>query len=131
MLGKNHSGPQARAIGTVAAFADAIETVAGSNDPCVRRRALAVFAKVFKHRRVLRGKRGKIVDGFLDSCSQACGGDIVAQDSAIDHLGEESRPGNEFAHEMRDVSLALRRERLLVARSPAKRDDDYLSVPRR
>src|SRR5437667_9244213 len=46
MLRQNHPRSQARAIGTVAAFSNAIEPVAGSDDPSIGSGALQVLAEV-------------------------------------------------------------------------------------
>ncbi len=89
MLGQNHSCSQARTIGTVAAFSDAIEPVAGSDDPRVRGWALQVLAEVLENRRVFRGKGSKVVNRFVYAGCQAGGGHVVAQDSPIHHLREE------------------------------------------
>jgi len=91
VLRQNHSCSQARTVGTVAAFSDAIEPVAGGDDPCVGGGALQVLAEVLECRGVFRGKGSKVVDRFIDAGCQACGCHIVAQDSPIHHLREESR----------------------------------------
>src|SRR5437016_10471047 len=90
MLRQNYFCAQSRAVGTVAAFSNAIEPVAGSDDPSIGSGALQVLAEVLEHRGVLGGEGSKVVDRFINAGCEACGGDIVAQDSAIHNLGEKS-----------------------------------------
>ena len=33
--------------------------------------------------------RGEVIEGFVDTCDQACGRDIVAEDPSIHYLGEK------------------------------------------
>src|SRR5437660_4908655 len=56
VLRQNYSCSQSRAVRTVAAFSNAIEAVAGSNDPGIRSGALQVLAEIFKDRRMFGGK---------------------------------------------------------------------------
>src|ERR1700722_1710254 len=127
MFGKNHSRSQTGAVGTVAAFSDSIETIAGSHDPRIRRRTLQIFAKILEDGGMFRRKRGEIVDGLVDSRSQACSSDIVAEDAPIPHVREECRLRNQFAHQVRNVRPTLRRESLLVTRATAESDYHYFS----
>src|SRR5947207_4005448 len=120
MLRQNHFRAKSRAVGSVAAFSNAIEPVAGSDDPGIGGRSLQILAEIFEDGWVFRGKGSKIVDCFVDASRQAGGCDVVAQDSAIDHLGEEGRLRNKFAHQVRNVFLAFGSEGFLVA-APATR----------
>src|SRR5437868_10477923 len=124
MLGENNASAQAGAVSAIIAFSDAVETVAGRDDPGVRRRALQIFAEILEDRRVLRGKRSEIVDGLVDAGREACGGHIMAQDSAVYDLREESGLRNQLSHQVRDIFLSLGRKRFLVARTPAEGDDN-------
>src|SRR6267378_1397128 len=98
MLRQNYSSSEPRPVGTVATFSDPVESIAGSNHPCVRRRALQVLAEVLEHRRVFRRERRKIVDRLVDASGQACGRHVVTQDSPVHHLREEGRLRDKFAH---------------------------------
>src|SRR5437762_3495871 len=117
-----------RSVGTVAAFSNAIERVAGSDDPGIGGGALQVLAEIFEDGRMFGRKRSKIVDGFVDTSRQAGGCDVVAEDSSIDHLREKGGLRDEFAHEVRNVFLAFRGEGFLVARATAEGDDDHFSL---
>ena len=110
------------------ALANAVETVAGSHNPGIRARTLQVFAEILEHRGVFRRDSGEVIEGLVDAGDQAGGGHVVAQDSPIDDLGEESRLRNEFAHQVRNVFLTFRRKRLLVPRPAAERDDHDFSL---
>ena len=112
----------------MAAFSNPVESVAGSHDPRIRAGPLQVFAEIFEDGRVGGRNGGKVVEGLVHPGDQAGGGHIVAEDSPIDHLSEEGRLRDEFAHQVRDVFLPLGRKRLLVARSAAERDDHYFSL---
>src|SRR6185437_11302115 len=110
-----------------AAFSNPVESVAGSHYPRIRAGTLQVFAEVFEDGRVGWGNGGKVVKGLVHPSDQAGGGDIMAEDSPVDHLSEEGRLRDEFAHQVRDVLLALGRKRLLVARPAPKRDHHHFS----
>src|SRR5437016_13048630 len=128
MLRQNYFCAQSRAVGTVAAFSNAIETVAGSDDPGIGGGALQVLSEIVEDGRMFRGKGGKIDDRFVDTSRQAGGCDVVAEDSAIDHLREKGGLRDEFAHEVRNVFLAFGSEGFLVARAAAEGDDDHFSL---
>ncbi len=118
--------PRVGAKGAMIAAADAIETVAGSDNPGILSGALEILAKVFKDGGMLRRKRGEIVDGFIDASGKAGGGHIVAEDAAIDDLREERGLRNEFADQVRNIFLTFGSEGFLVARSATEGyDDDF------
>src|SRR5207237_7128049 len=73
-------------------------------------------------------KRSKVVDRLIDTGCQTGSRHIVAQNSTIDDLCEESRLRDEFAHELRNVLLPFGRKRLLISGSTSKRDDYHLSL---
>src|SRR5205814_2809813 len=77
MLRQNYFCAQSRAVGTVAAFSNAIEPVAGSDDPGIGGGALQVLAEIFEDGRMFGRKGSKIVDGFVDTSRQAGGCDVV------------------------------------------------------
>ena len=129
MLGENHSRARTVAVRSMAALADAIETIAGSHDPCIRRGTLQILAEVLEYRRVFRRERRKVVDRFVDARRQARRRDVVPQNSAIDYLREKRRLRNKISHQARDILLPLRRERLLIARPAAESNDDYFPLP--
>src|SRR5262249_12172351 len=86
---QNDARAETRSVGMVGAFSDAVEAVAGGYDPRIGRRPLEIFAVIFEHRRRLRRNGGKVVESFVDAGSEAGGGYVVAEDSAVDHLREE------------------------------------------
>src|SRR5207248_4724213 len=102
LLGQDHPGSQSSTVRTVIAFANAIESIAGRNYPGIGGRALQVLAKIFEQSWVFRRKRSKVVDCFIYAGCQACSRYVVAQDSAIDDLREESSLRNELTHQVRD-----------------------------
>src|SRR5215472_3488186 len=128
MLGQDYASPLARAIGAIAAFTDAIEAVARGNDPGIGSRTPQVFAEILEHGGIFRRKGSEIVYGLVRAGGKASGGDVMPQDSAINHLGEEARLRNELAHEMRNVFLAFGRKVFLIASASAKSDDDNFSL---
>src|SRR2546423_13925723 len=99
MLRQNYFCAQSRTVGTVAAFSNAIEPVAGSDDPGIGGGALQVLAEIFEDGRMFGGKGGKIVDRFVDTSRQAGGWDVVAEDSAVGHLRGKGGLGDEVADE--------------------------------
>src|SRR6266568_3943288 len=128
MLWQNYFCSQSRAVRTMVAFSNAIEPIAGGDDPGIGGGALQVLAEIFENGRMFGGKGSKIVDRFVDTGSQAGGGDVVAEDSAIHNLREEGGLRDEFAHQVRDVFLTLRSEGFLVAGAAAEGDDDHFSL---
>src|SRR5256885_12395578 len=66
MLGQNYLCSKSRAVGAVAAFTNAVETVAGSNDPGIGGEPLQVLAEIFKDGWMFGGKGSKVVDRFID-----------------------------------------------------------------
>src|SRR5438105_320592 len=131
MLGQNHLRAQSRTVGTVAAFSNAIEPVAGSDDPGIGGGTFQVLTEIFEDGRVLRGKGSKVVDGLIYAGCQAGGCNVVAQDSAVDHLREESGLGDELPHEVWDVFLSFGSEGFLVACTTAKGDHDHFALASR
>src|SRR5437660_9038915 len=98
MLGQDHFRAQSRTVGTMAAFSNAIEPVAGSDDPGIGGGMIQVLTEVFEDGRMLRGKGSKVVNGLIYAGCQAGGCHVVAQDSAVHHLREEGGLGDEFTH---------------------------------
>src|SRR5207253_3485536 len=96
IFGQNHSRPRTGTKGAVTALPNAIKPVAGSNDPDIRSRPLQVFAKVLKYRGRFRRKRGKVIYGLVHTRCQACGGDVVAEDSprSEEHTSELQSRGH-------------------------------------
>src|ERR1700745_119574 len=97
------------------ALADAIESVAGGYDPGVRRRPLQVFAEVLEDRRIFRRDGCEVVNRLVDAGGETGCRDVVAKDTAIDHLREESGLRNQFLDQVRDVLLAFGSEGFLIA----------------
>ena len=127
MLGENHAGAEAGTEGAIAAFADAIETVAGSDDPGVGGGAFEIFAEIFEDSGRVWGDRGEIVEGFIGAGGEAGGGDIVAEDAAVDDLREEGRLRDKLLHQVGDIFLSFGSEGFLIAGAAAKGDDDDFS----
>src|SRR6266576_2155089 len=90
VLREDYSRSKTRTVGTMAAFSNPVETIAGSHHPCVGRRALQTLTEVFKYRGVFRRQRGEVVDRLIHTSGQAGGSNIVTQNSAIHDLGEKS-----------------------------------------
>src|SRR5712692_2395798 len=124
MLRQNDAGAKAGPVRAVIAFADAVETVAGSHNPSIRRRTLQVFAEILEDGWVLRRKRSKIVDRLVDSRGETGGRDIMSEDSAIHDLGKKGGLRDQLSHQVRNIPLPLRHKRLLIPRASAKRNDD-------
>src|SRR5215471_953147 len=120
---QNHSRARSWTEAAMTAFPNAIETIAGSNHPCIRGRPLEVFAEIFKYRGRFWRKRSKIVDGLIHASRQASGSDVVSQDPAIDHLGKKCRLRNQFSHQMGDILLPLRSKSFLIARTSTESND--------
>src|SRR5207245_5470731 len=131
MLGQNYFCSQSRTIGTMAAFSNAIEPVAGSDDPGIGGGTFQVLTEIFEDGRMLRGKGSKVVDGLIYAGCQAGGCNVVAQDSAVHHLREEGGLGDEFAHQVRNVFLAFGSEGFLVACTTATGKHDNFALARR
>src|SRR5262245_50228171 len=108
------------------AAANAIETVAGSDDPRIVRRTLQISAEIFEDCRVLWWNRGEIVKGFIDACCQAGRGDVVSQNAAILNTRKECASRQQFLKKMRNVLLALRPEGFFVEAASAERDNQWL-----
>ena len=91
MFGQNYPGAGPGAIRTMTAFADAVESIAGRHHPGIGRWTLQVLPIIFKDCRILGRKRGEIIYRLINAGCQAGGCDVVAQNSAIHYLREESR----------------------------------------
>src|SRR5580704_16017354 len=124
MFWKNDARAGARSVRAIVAFADAIETIAGRDDPRVVGRALEIFAEIFKDRRIAGRDSSEIVEGLVGSGGEARRCDVVAEDSAIDDLREEGSLRNHFLHHVRDIFLAFGGEGFLIARAATEGDDD-------
>src|SRR5690242_3631528 len=109
------------------ACANAIEPVAGGNNPGVRGGSFQVPSKILKDGGMFGSQGSKVVDGLIHAGGQARGGNIVAEDSAVHDVGEKSGLRNEFTKQMRNVFLAFGGEGFLIACAAAEGDDDYLS----
>ena len=75
---------------------------------------------------MFRRHRGEVVEGLVHAGGQAGGGHIVAENSAIDYLGEEGGLRNQFPHQVRNIFLTFGREGFLIARAAAEGDDNQL-----
>src|SRR4029077_16052656 len=104
-----------------------VKAVAGSHYPCIRRRALQVFAEILEHCGMLGRERGKIIDTFIHSSRQTGSGLVMTQDASVDYLSKESGLGDKLLYKVRNIFLALGRKRLLVSRSTAKSNDYSLA----
>src|SRR5437667_11323342 len=82
MLGQNYFCSQSRTIGTMAAFSNAIEPVAGSDDPGIGRGTLQVLTEVFEDGRMLRGKGSKVGNSLIYAGCEAGGRDGIGHGSA-------------------------------------------------
>src|SRR5262245_17448141 len=110
------------------AAANAIETVAGSDDPRVARRTPQIPAEIFEDGRELWWNRGKIVKSFIDTCCQASSGDVVSQNAAIFNPRKECALRKKFLEKMRNVLLTLRPECFFVAAASAECYNDCPSI---
>src|SRR5258707_14281871 len=98
MLRQNHPRYESYTVRTVTAFSDSVKTVAGSHYPCIRRRALQVFAEILEHCGMLGRERGKIIDAFIHSSRQTGGGHVVAHDGSGDLLCQENGLGGKVLY---------------------------------
>ena len=124
MFWKNDARAGAGSVRAIVALADAIETVAGRDDPRVVRRAFQIFAEIFKDRRIVWRDGGEIVECLVSAGGEAGRRDVVAENSAIDDLREKRGLRNHLAHHVRDIFLAFGSEGFLIARAAAEGDDD-------
>ena len=127
MLGQHYPRSHPGTVGTIVALANAVEAVAGGNHPGVGERPMQVLAKVLEYCRMLGRDCGEVVEGFVDSGGQAGSGDVVAEDTLIHYLGEETRLRDELVEQVRNILLPLGGEGFLIAGASAKSDDDGLS----
>src|SRR6185437_7282850 len=125
-LRKNHARTQSLAVRPVATLANAIEAIAGSNHPGIRRGPLQILAKVFENRGMVRRHGGEVVEGFVDAGSETCCSHVVAEHAAVDHLREESRLRDQFVQKVRDILLSFRHKGFFVASAAAEGDDHSL-----
>ncbi len=128
---QDDASTQSGSIRTMTAFPDPIETVAGSDHPCIGRWALQILAKVFENSRRFGRDRREIIERLVHAGSEARGRHIVAQNSLIHHLRKKTGSRNEFTHEMRDVLLSLLHERFLIPSSATEGDHHNLSLASR
>src|SRR5581483_1042294 len=120
MLRKNDSRAEPGPKRTIAALSDAVKAVAGRHNPCVGGWAPQFFAEIFEHGGIVRRYCGEIIESFVGAgCETGCS-NVMTKNSTIDHLREKARLRNQFAHEVRDVSLPFRCEGLLIARTSAE-----------
>src|SRR5579872_2903887 len=124
MFWKNDARAGTRSVRAIVALADAIEAVAGRDDPRIVRRALEIFAEIFKDGRIVGRDGCEIVERLVGSGGEARRCDVVAENSAIDDLGEEGSLRNHLPHHVRDVFLTLGGEGFLIARAATEGDDD-------
>ena len=89
---------------------------------------MQVLAEVLENSGMFGRDRGKVVERFVGSGRETCGGNVMAEDTAINDLREEGRLRNHLAQEVRDVLLTLGRKSLLVSRATAEGDDYYLPL---
>ena len=121
-LGKNDPGTQSRTESLVGAFADPREAVAGRYHPTVRRRALEVSPEIFEDGGIVGRHRREVVECFVGAGDNAGGGNVVAEDAAIHHLGKEGGLRNQLVQQVGNVFLPVRHERLVVASAAAEGD---------
>src|SRR6202041_2439956 len=86
------------------------------------------FAKVFEDCWMAGRHCGKVIEGFVHSGGQAGSGDVVAEDTLIHYLGEETRLRDELVEQVRNILLPLGGEGFLIASTSTKSDDDGLSL---
>ena len=127
MLRQYHLCAHAGAEQTMVTLANAVESVAGRHHPCVGKRTVQVFSKILEYGGMFRGNGGKVIEGFVDACSQAGGGDVVTEDALVDNVGEEARLRYQFVQQVRNIFLAFGREGLLIASATSERDHDRLA----
>ena len=109
-------------------FADAIEAVAWRDHPCVGRGTPQVFAEVFEDGGMLGGNGGKVVECFVDAGGEACGCNVMAQNSLVGDMRKEARLRSHFSQHVRNIFLALGSEGFLIASAAAEGDHDDLAL---
>src|SRR5260370_35637251 len=107
MLRQNYPRSESWTVGAVTAFPDSVKAVAGSDYPCIRHRALQVFAEILEHCGMLGRERGKIIDAFIHSSRQTGRGHVVPQDSSVDYLSKKSGLGDKLLYKVRAIFCAL------------------------
>src|SRR5215469_11679916 len=120
MLRQNNASSESRTKRPRAAFPNVIKSIAGRDHPGIGRRSLQFLAVVLKDRGILGRQGGEVIDGFVRPGRETCRRHIVAEDPAIDDLGEKRSPRDYFAQHVRYIFLPLRSERLLIARPSAE-----------
>src|SRR3954469_7642100 len=98
MLGQNYSRAESGPVGTVAAFANSVESIAGCDHPRIGRWAPQLFTEIFEHGGVFRRQRGKIVKGLIRSGRQTRGSNVVAKNAVVHYLRKEAGLRNQFPH---------------------------------
>src|SRR6185312_716766 len=122
-LGKNYTSPQTLSVQPVPALANPIESVAGSNDPGIRCRPLQILAEVFENRGMIRRDRRKVVEGFVNACRETRGGNVMAENAAIDDLCKEGGLRNQLVQKVRNVFLPFRHKGFFIASTSAESYD--------
>src|SRR6266853_6181926 len=125
MLWQDHSGAQTGPVQAVTALADAVESVAGSDNPGIRRGAFQILAKILENGRRLWRLRRKVIECFINAGSKARCRNIMAEDAMIHHLCEEARLRNQLVHQVRNILLPFRRKRFLIPRASTKSNNDH------
>src|SRR6266496_560128 len=126
MFRENHPCAQPRPIGSVAAFSDSIETVAGRHNPRIGRGPFQILAVILKHGRVFWWQRREIIDGLVSAGGKACSRDVMSKNAAVHYLGKKRRTRNQIAQHVGNILLAFRSEGLLIAGTSAEGDHDDL-----
>ena len=90
-------------VAAVAAEADPLEAVAGRDDPRIVHGPAEAAAKIFEDSGVPGGLSDEVVERFVAAGDNAGRGDIVAENAAIHHLGEERPLRDEFREQVREV----------------------------
>ena len=104
------------------AFADAIESIAWRNHPCIACRPFQFAPEIFEHCRVLRSHCGEVIERLIDAGSQAGGGDVMSEYSPIYHLREERRLRNQFAQQVWNILLPIGHKGLFLPGTAAEGD---------
>src|SRR5215472_3157082 len=130
MLGQNHAGTESAAIRSMAALANPIEAITGSDDPCVRGGSPQILAEIFEYGGRFWRQRSKVVDGFVGAGGKTRGRYVVTENAAVNNLSEESALRDELAHQVGNVFLTFRGESLLIASTTAEGDDYDFSLCR-
>src|SRR5579859_1882719 len=129
-FGENDSRSHPGAVRTTTTFTDAVESVAGRDNPSVGGGPFQIPAEVFKDRGIFRRHRSKVVKFFIHAGGQAGRCNIVPKNSPIDYLGKKSSLGDELSEKVGNIFVAFQHENFFVTRATSKRDNDGLSTVR-